>query len=372
MSFYEERDREVARIVGHDVGDFPLQRLSKKYGINFTERESELIQVMHKYIWMHYRDKVHELPVAFRGTPLELWTVIMFYSVSQLRFINVEIGRKMIPPSLYQEFMEINDWRAPLTPTVQSILGKICRQRLPIMMDSRSALNSFRRYQNDRTPQNIQDAIGELSAATDPYDSFPVQSRLEHVKFTDDEMAMIRINYTHILWVQFLNDDEYMAPASEEGTPMEIWLVSSFLMERYPLKTGLKSQNSWALGTLVYYKYYPRDIPRNAENLTSADHQHDIIIIVEPIKVMARLHYGIINKLSKTVHDQFHLHRERTWVMTSALTHTKRGDNKKKSPFMTLPLELNRHLRSYVWKDHYDQAPQRQKRSEKCDPLLLD
>jgi len=324
---------------------------------------------------MHYRDKVHELPVAFRGTPLELWIVIMFYSVSQLRF-DVELGRKMISPSLYQEFMEINDWRAPLTPTVQSILRKICRQRLSI--DNRSALNSFRRYQNDRTPQNIQDAIGELSAAIDPYhyDSFPVQSRLEHVKFTDDEMAMIRMNYTHLLWLQFLNDDEYMAPASEEVTPMEIWLVSSFLMERNPLKTGLKSRSSWALETLVYYKYYPlllRDISRNAENLTSADHhnQHDDIIVVEePTKVMARLHYGIINKLSKTVHDQFHLHRERTWVMTSALTHAKKGGDNK-SPFMSLPLELNRHLRSYVWKDHYDMAPQRQKRTTTTDPLLL-
>jgi hypothetical protein len=335
MSFDEERDRAVIDIVGHDVGNFPLQRLSEKYGIQFTEHESEVIEVMHKYIWIHFRSEVHELPVAFRGTPLELWAVIMYYSVSPSK-TDADIGRKMIPDSLYQEFIRINHWGSPLTPTVQSILKKICRERTPIMMDnSRGAFNSFRYYQCTRTPQTIQDAVEKLSAATDAYDDpFPVESRLGHVKFTDAEMAMIRINYTHLLWKQFLSDDEYMAPASEEGTPMEIWLVSSLLMDEYPLKTGHKFRTDQTLGALAYFKYYPDNISPET---------------IFPENILGELQYCIMSKLSKQEHEEFHINRERMWPLTMALAKRTRTQSK----IGELPPEIIQNFQKLSWDKYY-------------------
>jgi len=329
MSFNEERNQMVTSIVNKDVGDFPLQRLSAEYGIQFTEHESEVIEVMHKYFWVERHNGVHELPVAFRGTPLELWAMIMFYCALNSR-VDEETKRKMIPPSLLHEFVLIDHWWLPLTPTVKSILRKICRERLP--MDDRGAFNSFRHYQCTRTPQTIQDAVRKLSAATDPYDSFPVQSRLEHVRFTDAEMAMVRINYTNLLWKQFLNDDAYMAPACKEGTPMEIWLVSSLLVDECPFKTGNPIRDDPTLGALAYFKYYPNNISPET---------------IFPENMLSELRHCIMHKLSKEVHDEFHINKERMWPLTMALA------KRTQSKIGELPPEIIRNFQKLGWEEYY-------------------
>ena len=342
MSFYEERDREVARIVGHDVGDFPLQRLSEKYGIQFTEVESEVIQVMHKFIWIHYSDEEYNkyfklrLPGTFQGTPLELWAIIMIYSASPSR-LNPIIRLIVIPDSLFVEFEDINKWRDPPTPTVLSILTKICQMRPPIY--SRGAFDGFLQFQNDRTPENIHNAIEKLSAKTDKYNPFTVHAQLKHVKkLTEAEMTMIRINYTQLLWQQYLSKDVYMAPACEEENYMEIWLVNSLLLYECPLKTGLESRNSTAIGMLAYYKYYPGHVY----------HKNDSFFI-NPITKSVDMRYDIMKKLPEMA--ELNLHQMRMWALTSALT---RNRDSRRSPFMKLPAEINQLLQSYPTKDHRD------------------
>jgi len=246
----------------------------------------------------------------------------------------------VIPESLYEEFRNINKWQDPPTPTVLSILTKICKMRPPIY--SRGAFDGFLQFQNDKTPENIHNAIEKLSAATDQYNPFPVHARLEHVKkLTEAEMTMIRINYTHLLWQQYLNKDVYMAPACEEENYMEIWLVNSLLTYEYPLKTGLESQNRTAIGMLAYYKYFPGHIYNKNDSF-----------FINPLTKAADLRYGIMSKLLTMVDDQIRLHKEKMWALTSALTSSR--DSSRRSPFMKLPAEINQHLQSYATKDHRD------------------
>jgi len=318
------------------IADFPLKRLSEKYGIQFTEGESEIIQIINGFFWLRFRGVIDSVPAEFAGTPLELWCLIMIYSGSLTTTMDyaklspnwfIEIRDELVPPRWREEFEASGNWRWPLTYNIEAILLKICKPNfLGMTVDS----TNYLMFLDYPSPQNIMDAIRDFSSITDEiYAPFPVTYDQGSTK---DEKKIIQLCYTLLQWKQLLAGDRHMIPACREGLPMEIWLINFIVRTACLLKTNITHQPYKLILPLVYYKYFPEsckvdnndDVCQHfkVENQKTIEHVYDVQKI-------------IMKKMSKTGRNEFLRHKEAMWALTMA-----RSSSRSESMFGVLPPEL--------------------------------
>jgi hypothetical protein len=326
---------------GATIADFPLKRLSEKYGIQFTEGESEIIQIINGFFWLRFRGVIDSIPAEFAGTPLELWGLIMIYSCGISTTMDydklspnwfIEIRDKLVPPRWREEFEANAHWKWPLTYNIEAILLKICKPNSGMTVDS----TNYLRFLDCPSPQNIMDTIHDLSSVTDRnYALFP---STHDQGVTGDEKKIIQLCYTLLQWKQLLAGDRHMIPACREGLLMEIWLINFIVHTEYLLKTNITHQPYKLILPLVYYKYFPESckVDNNDGGMLVDDVcQHFKVENQKTIYHVYDVQKIIMKKMSKTGRNELLRHREAMWALTMA-----RSSSRNESKIGVLSPEL--------------------------------
>ena len=132
---------------------------------------------------------------------------------------------------------------------------------------------------------------------------------------------------------------------------MEIWLIQFLVLHSCPLKTNkLFQQFEWIL-PLAFYKYFPEggrvdaDSPSDAPLLLKAKNRTIDIYVKDAQRT-------VMKKMSKTARDEYLLHKQRMWALTTARSPAERN----KSIMGKLPPELMQLVQKRSWEDHYNRT----------------
>ena len=241
-------------------GDFPLQRLSY-----FDEREANLIQAVHKVFWLVVV-RTTRVPVAFEGTPLELWcmfNIAFSESLSEIKKYISEIfqstGDRVFPDQyIERDFnMASFQWKDPSAQEniATVIFKKICR---PGLADISINYANIEKNWAETTLENFERVIREMAPMAARFGEFPLLMT-SHQVFTDDEINVMQINYSVIIWNQLLNRDMLMMPSTEEANHhyMEICLLAYITYFKIRLKANECNEYYPYLSAIIFHMHYP-------------------------------------------------------------------------------------------------------------------
>lgn len=301
---------------------FPLQYLYDQYNIQFDQVESNIIQIIHKCFWLIYENKRNKLPQGFLGTPLELWGLIIIFCAKFAPIIDQTIISfpDLIPQEYRNEFHILSNQHEPPTIILRQILSKICRPMIQPIFNHR---NLSRFYMNS-TLDNIQLVIDDIHPSIRTQNLFPINRELNHeISLTDDEIQMIQINYTQLLWIQYVLGDTLMIPLPTEGTSMEIWVIQQIVSKKLRLKTRNEIESYDTIGQMVMHMY-------NSLNQSNYVKKH--------------IQKCIRHKISKINYDICY-RRRNLWAFTMALSSQPRN----KSNVKKLTPELNNTIQKFIY-----------------------
>jgi hypothetical protein len=307
-------------------GDFPLHRLSHT-GIHFDEREANLIQAVHKVFWLVVIN-IPRVPVAFEGTPLELWSMFtitfsenlghMKQCISDLYKIT---GDRVFPDQyIERDFNQASlEWKDPRGQNpAMDIFQKICRPGSGISIDHANIDRNW----PDPCLENFEGAIQDIApiaAQFGPFFEGPLLTSQE--AFTDDEINVMQINYSVIIWSQLLNCDILMIPSpSIKPTHMEIYLLTYIVFFRIRLKANQRKDYYPILNAIIFHMHYPNET--RDEDLSN--HTWTSIYFLHPVRE------NLMKKIA--------VRSRHRW--TTMMSRHDRSD----SPFKTLPLDIFREI----------------------------
>ena len=304
-------------------GDFPLQRLSY-----FDEREANLIQAVHKVFWLVVV-RTTRVPVAFEGTPLELWcmfNIAFSESLSEIKKYISEIfqstGDRVFPDQyIERDFnMASFQWKDPSAQEniATVIFKKICR---PGLADISIDYANIEKNWAETTLENFERVIREMAPMAARFGEFP----LLHQVFTDDEINVIQINYSIIIWNQLLNRDMLMIPTpstiSAPNHNMEICLLAYILYFKIRIKGNKRNEYYALLNAIIFHMHYPFNTTTNGQILNS-------------IYISANFLYPARDKLMEKIST-----RSRNRWTTMMMRH-----DRSETPFKKLPLDIFKEI----------------------------
>jgi len=316
-------------------GDFPLHRLSHA-GIHFDEREANLIQAVHKVFWLAVV-RTKRVPVAFEGTPLELWcmfTITFSENLGHMRHLIYDLsektGDRIFPDQITErDFNQASlEWKDPRGEnTAMDIFQKICRpgSAAGISIDH----TNIDRNWPDPSLENFEGAIRDIAPIAAQFGpSGPLQWRgplfegpLTSQVFTDDEINVMQINYSVIIWNQLLSGDMLMIPTpSVKPTYMEIYLLNYIVFLRIRLKANKSKEYYPILNAIIFHMHYP-DKTKD-EHLQN--HYWTSLYFLHPARDR------LMGKIAI---------RSRNWWTTMMSRH-----DRSDSPFKKLPLDIFREI----------------------------
>ena len=301
-------------------GDFPLHRLSNT-GIHFDEREANFIQAVHKVFWLVVIN-FPRVPVAFEGTPLELWCMFTITFSENLGHIKECISdlykitgdRVFSDQYIERDFnMASSQWRDPSAQEniATVIFQKICRPGSGISIDC----ENFDRNWPEPSLENFEGAIRDIAPIAAQFGEFPLRSPSQI--FTDDEINVMQINYSVIIWVQLLNHDMLMIPTpSIKPTHMEMYLLTYIVFFRTRLKANRRNEYYPILNAIIFHMHYPTKT--KDEHLQN--HYWTALYFLHPLRE------NLMKKIAI---------RSRNWWTTMMSRH-----DRSDSPLKKLPLDI--------------------------------
>jgi len=312
-------------------GDFPLQRLSYYY---FDEREANLIQAVHKVFWLVVV-RTTRVPVAFEGTPLELWcmfNIAFSESLCEIKKYISEIfqstGDRVFPDQYTERDFNMASfqWKDPSAQEniATVIFKKICRPGLEASAGlSTIDYANIEKIWAETSLENFERVIQKMAPMAAQFGEFPLRSSSQEM-FTDDEINVIQINYSIIIWNQLLNHDMLMMPAPSILAPnhTEICLLAYILYFQIRLKANKRNEYYALLNAIIFHMHYPFE--------TTPDGQ----IILNSIYLSANFLYPGRDKLMEKIST-----RSRNRWTTMMLRH-----DRSKTPFKKLPLDIFREI----------------------------
>jgi hypothetical protein len=306
-------------------GDFPLHRLSY-----FNKREADLIQAVHKVFWLAVV-RTKRVPVAFEGTPLELWcmfTITFSENLGHMRHLIYDISERTgdsIFPNEYTErdFNQASiEWKDPRGQnTAMDIFKKICRPgSADISIDHATII--IDKIWAEPNLQNFEEVIQDLApiaAKFGPFFEGPLMT--SHRVFTDDEINVMQINYSVIIWNQLLNRDMLMMPSTEQANHMEICLLAYIIYFKIGLKANECNNEYYPyLSAIIFHMHYP-------------DKTKD-----EDLRNFIWVSLGFITPARENLMKKIAIRSRNRWT-TMMLRH-----DRSDSPFKKLPLDIFREI----------------------------